>query len=886
MLATLRGRREQLPTNECVHTLFEKQVLRTPDAPAVSYGQTTWSYAELNARANRVANELLAAGLPPETRVGVVMDPSTRAMAVLLGILKAGCAYVPLDPAWPEPRKRLVLERADVQYLYVDEHYLEAHRMLARTVSVPSQLESVRGELAPGPRSVSAAQLAYIVFTSGSTGEPKGVMVQHASVVNHNLAIAARFGLRPGDRMLQFAPLSFDAAAEDLYPPLAVGATVVMKNGLVPAHTMTPYLEQEGITVISLPPTYIDEWVREMEASGQRVPSALRLLAPGGDVLRRQLWDGWVRVGGEHAPWVNVYGPTECTITSATCEIPGPEGLGESPTFPIGRPISHVHVYLLDNHLEPVLPGVPGKVFIGGAALARGYLGAPDQTARVFVPDPWSETAGARMYDTGDLARMEPDGRLRFLGRADHQVKIRGFRVELSEIESCLRRHEGLSEAVVMARKAPSGVQQLCAWVQSESSVSAEQLRGWLSEQLPAYMVPADIVVMKELPVNANGKVDRQALPAPEAVAPPVEEAPGTPVQIDLWRNSLEMLLARVWTEVLGKEPSGADDSFFDVGGDSILAMRLLARIEDEIRIPIPLATVFQNPVLHALAQAVGQLLDAGEPTSTIVRLSSAEVPEDAPALFFIHPGDGEVFHYRFLAGIVGARYRCFAIQAPETLTRRTFANLDERVAAYVRDLQEVQPDGPYRIVTYSYGGYPALGVARALEAQGKRVSLLAFFDCYTNDFVRELAGPVELNPWYEMAGEYAVLDDTLRAQLDSASVPERWELIAAKGRQQGTIAPHVRGEDLARTWHVLGEVLVPEARRWTVPTDVRAPILLLASRAAQVVGDPTLGWSRYVPREQLRIVPFPGTHFTAIRPPDVYDLGPVLLDALEAAER
>ncbi|MGA9525184.1 MAG: amino acid adenylation domain-containing protein [Myxococcaceae bacterium] len=888
VLAALRGPREQVAKDACIHALFEAQVARTPDAPAVSWGDATWSYAELNARANCIARELVSMGLPPESRVGVVMDPSTQAMAVLLGILKAGCAYVPVDPTWPEQRKRAVLERAGVEHLFVDPHHLESHRTLARNVAVPHPPERVRGELAPGPRQVSPTQLAYIVFTSGSTGEPKGVMVQHASVVNHNLAIAKRFGLRQGDRMLQFAPLSFDAAAEDLYPPLAVGATVVMKNGLVPAHAMTPYLEQEGITIISLPPTYIEEWVREMEANGQRVPKALHLLAPGGDVLRKQLWEAWVRVGGEHAPWVNVYGPTECTITSATCDIPGPEGIGEAPTFPIGRPLPNVHFYLLDDHMEPVLPGLPGKVFIGGAALARGYLNAPDQTARVFIPDPWAGTPGARMYDTGDLARLEPDGRLRFLGRADHQVKIRGFRVELSEIEGCLRRQEGVTEAVVMARKAPSGVQQLCAWVEAQPTVKSGHLREALAAQLPGYMVPADIVVLEALPVNANGKVDRQALPAPESISAAADEAPsGKPTtQVVPWRNTLEMLLARIWTEVLGKAPSGIDDDFFQAGGDSILAMRLLARIEDEIRVPIPLATVFQNPVLRELAVALGQLMDAGEPTSTLVRLSTTDVPEDAPVLFFIHPGDGEVFHYRFLAEIVGSRYRCFAVQAPETLTSRTFASLDERIEAYVRDLREVQPEGPYRIVTYSYGAYPALGVAKALEAAGQRVSLLAFFDTYTDEQVRKLSGPDQENPWYEMAAEFAVLDDAFRAQLDAASVPERWELIAARGRELGTLAPHVQGSDIARTWHVLGEVLVPEARRWSVPTDVRAPILLFASEATAALGDPTLGWGKYIPREQMRIVPFPGTHFTAIRPPDVNDLGPILLEALEAAER
>ncbi|MFP2933011.1 AMP-binding protein [Pyxidicoccus sp. 3LG] len=349
---------------------------RSPHAPAVAHGDSTWSYAELNARANLLAAHLLAQGLRPEERVGVIMEPSNQGMAALLAILKAGGAYVPLDAGWPEPRKLAVLERSGVRRLWVDAEALAAHFELAPVVEVPPRPEHVAEDLEPGPVAVEDSRLAYIVFTSGSTGEPKGVMVEHRSVVNHNVALAARFGLRPGDRMLQFAPLSFDAAAEDLYPPLVVGATVVMRSGLVPAHLMTPYLEETGITLISLPPTYIEEWIRQMESHGQRVPARLRLLAPGGDVLKRETYEAWVRVGGAHAPWLNVYGPTECTITSATCDIPGAEGLGTDATFPIGRPIPRVRVHLLDAHLEPVLPGLPGGVYIAGAALSRGYLGA------------------------------------------------------------------------------------------------------------------------------------------------------------------------------------------------------------------------------------------------------------------------------------------------------------------------------------------------------------------------------------------------------------------------------------------------------------------------------------------------------------------------------
>ncbi|WP_375771706.1 amino acid adenylation domain-containing protein [Archangium gephyra] len=881
VLASLDGGPQPVPEGACVHTLFEAQVRRTPEAPAVAHGFTTWSYAELNARANLLASKLIAQGLRPEERVGVVMEPSAQALAVLLGILKAGGAYVPLDPGWPEQRKRSVLERAGVWRLWVDPALLAEHHGLVPLVEVPPQPARVEEDLGPGPRGVSDAQLAYLIFTSGSTGEPKGVMVEHRSVVNHNLAIAARFGLRPGDRMLQFAPLSFDAAAEDLYPPLAVGATVVMRSGLVPAHAMTPHLEELGITIISLPPTYIEEWVREMEAQGQRVPSRLRLLAPGGDVLKRETYEGWLYVGGMHAPWVNVYGPTECTITSATCDIPGEEGVGTAPTFPIGRPIPRVRFYLLDERFEPVLPGLPGKVYIGGAALSRGYLDAPHMTAERFVPDPFAAEPGARMYHTGDLARLLPDGRLRFLGRADHQVKIRGFRIELSEIENCLRRFSRVEEAVVVARTSAAGVQQLCAYVQTPEPVQTDALRAHVAEQLPSYMVPAAFVVMERLPLNNNGKVDRHALPEPE-VATAAAPAPASGAEVKLetpFRSTLELRMLRLWSDVLNLPHIKPEDDFFMLGGDSILAMRLLGRMEEEFGVPVPLATIFQAPILKQTVDALRELLEEGPPRSSVVRLSGPDVPDNAPAVFLLHPSDGELHHYRFLTPLLEPRLRCFGIQAPETVSRSALGSFEERIAAYARDIQAVQPHGPYRILGYSYGGYPALGVAAALEAAGEEVRLLAMLDTITFEAMGGSA-PVGVAPPLIIAEEFDVLDEALERELAALPLAEQWNRVAERARAKGTAASHFEGGDLARMWHILGEVLVPQVRAWTVP-QVRARLQLFRAEAAPVQ-DETLGWSAHLPRESIDVVRVPGNHFGVVQPPVVDEVAKRLLAGLD----
>ncbi|WP_255316180.1 non-ribosomal peptide synthetase [Myxococcus fulvus] len=887
VLAALAGPAQDIAPGTCIHTLFEAQVRRTPHAAAVAHGDVTWSYAQLNARANLLASRLLERGLKPEERVGVVMEPSTQAMAVLLGILKAGGAYVPLDADWPEPRKRDVLGRAEVHRLWVDANVLEPHLSLVADVEVPPMPASVTDDLEPGPRRVLDSQTAYIVFTSGSTGEPKGVMVEHRSVVNHNVGITKRFGLVEGDRMLNFAPLTFDAAAEDLYPPLLVGGTVVMRSGLVPAHTMTPYLEETGITIISLPPTYIEEWIRQMEALGQRVPARLKLLAPGGDVLKKETFEAWVRVGGGHAPWVNVYGPTECTITSATCDIPGVEGLGTAATFPIGRPMPRVCFYLLDEHLEPVPPGLPGRVYIGGAALSRGYLRAPHLTSERFLPDPFSATPGARMYHTGDLARLLPDGRLRFLGRADHQVKVRGFRIELSEIETCLRRHPLVQEAVVIARVSPSGVTSLYAYVQAPGVARSEPFREHVASQLPSYMVPATFVVMDALPINANGKVDRKALPEPDAVvAPEPTSAPTSDAKLETpFRTTLEMVLQRLWTEVLGRSGVQAGDDFFALGGDSILAMRLLARLEEELGLPLPLATLFQSPTLGESSEAILALLREGPRRTSAVRLSSPRLPEDTPPLFLFHAGDGEVHHYRDLVPRLEPHFRCHGIQAPETLaTGHGHATLEARVEAYTRDIRAIQPHGPYRLAGFSYGGYPALGVAALLEAQGETVELLAMMDTATWEAIRAVAPSADEDAVLVLASEFGVRDAAMEQELAALSREQQWEHVAKRARERGTAAPHFRGSDFARIWRVLGEVLTPQARAWTIPLTRVRPTLITSRALREQVGDARLGWTHHLPAEHLEVVEMEGEHATVLHPPEVDTLAALLLRALGKA--
>jgi thioesterase domain-containing protein/acyl carrier protein len=416
----------------------------------------------------------------------------------------------------------------------------------------------------------------------------------------------------------------------------------------------------------------------------------------------------------------------------------------------------------------------------------------------------------------------------------------------------------------VLARPSPAGPLRLLAYAQAPASVGADLLRAHVAARLPAYMVPAAFTVLERLPLNNNGKVDRHALKDPEAAAPaPAPEAARLQTP---FRTTVEMTLERLWREVLGRPGVTPEDDFFALGGDSILAMRLLGRLEEELGLPVPLAVVFQSPTLREAADAVHDLLKEGPPRTSVVRLAGGGAPADAPPLFLFHPGDGELHHYRHLAPRLEPRLRCFGLQAPETVSSRGFDSFEARLAAYVEDVRAVQPHGPYRLAGYSFGGYPALGVAAALEAAGEEVALLAFFDALTFQSVDARSrGPVE--PALAIADEFGVWDEALERELAPLSRDEKWERVAQRARERGTAANHFTGRELARVWHVLGEVLVPQVRAWPVASP-RAKVTLFCSDEARAERDETLGWRDLLPSARLDVVPVPGGHFGALQPP------------------
>jgi amino acid adenylation domain-containing protein len=605
------------PTDACIHEMFEAQVERTPSAPALTFEGETLSYSELNARANRLAHHLRTLGVGPDTRVAVCVERSVQMVVALYGILKAGGAYLPLDPAYPEDRLRymladgapaVVLTQASLAGLFVG-------------CDVPcidlSSSQVWDDQPATNPTRIGTpANLAYVIYTSGSTGMPKGVMNAHRGVINRLVWMQDAYGLTADDSVLQKTPFSFDVSVWEFFWPLMVGARLVMAK-------------PEG----HKDPSYLVETIRRENVSTLHfVPSMLQLFLEHADVesctsLSRVMCSGEAlpaaaaRRFRERLPMVglhNLYGPTEAAVDVTAWSCPA-----EAPSVvPIGSPIANTRIYLLDNAGQPVPVGVAGELYIAGVQVARGYLNRPSLTAERFVVDPFSTEAGARMYRTGDLARWLSDGTIEYIGRTDFQVKVRGFRIELGEIESRLLEHEEIREAVVLAREDAAGDKRLVGYYVSGEPVEVEALRAHISANLPEYMVPAAFVHLTAMPLNANGKADRKALPAPEGAAfgARVYEAP---------LGETETAVAAVWSDVLGIETIGRADDFFALGGHSLRAVQVISRVRQTLGVDASLGDLFQRPVLAEFARG----LDAAGRSNLPPIVPAA--PEDRAALSF-----------------------------------------------------------------------------------------------------------------------------------------------------------------------------------------------------------------------------------------------------------
>ncbi len=606
------------PHDKCIHELFEEQVERTPDAIALVFEDEQLTYSELNARANQLARYLQKAGAGPEVLVGICLDRSVGMIVGLLGILKAGSAYVPIDPTYPKERLAFLLEDSQVAILLTQQrlaHALPGHT--ARSVYLDSDWPLIAQESTTNVASdVQPAHLAYVIYTSGSTGQPKGVMILHQALTNYIEYARDRFGLLADDHVLQFASISFDASAEEIYPCMISGATLFLRTDIM-LNSVATFLQQcqaWSITTLNLPTAYWHELTRSLERDAVSLPATIRRVIIGGERALPEQLAIWRKKVDQQLRLINTYGPTETTIAVTVAELQGDlQQTKQEREVLIGRPIPQVSIYLLDTHLQPVPIGVAGELYIAGICLARGYLGRPELTAERFLPNPFSSEPGDRLYKTGDLARYLPDGQIEYLGRTDTQVKIHGYRIELGEIEAVLAKHPAVSETVVIARtpgkeqqgQDVSGDTQLVAYVvarQQQELPTQVDLRRFLAKRLPAYMLPSAFVLLETLPLTPNGKVDHHALPLPENSRSLMDHDYVAP------RTSVEKLVARIWGEVLKLDQVGIHDNFFELGGHSLLATQIAYRISDTFQLKVSLRTVFEFPTVAELTEAIETL--------------------------------------------------------------------------------------------------------------------------------------------------------------------------------------------------------------------------------------------------------------------------------------
>lgn len=580
-----------------VTRLFEEQVDRTPNATAVQCGENSLSYIELNHRANQLARRLRELGVGPETRVGLMVERSLEMVVGLLGILKAGGAYVPLDTDYPADRLAFMLEDAEAPLILTQSQVrARVPELAARILELDADWEEIAIQRKENMASASGPQnAAYVIYTSGSTGWPKGVVVTQRGLSNHMQWMQTAYALTPADRVLQKTASSFDASVWEFFAPLLVGARLIMAPPGAhrdPASIIQEIVRQE-VTILQVVPSFL--WALAAEGELRNCKTLSRIFA-GGEVLTNKL----VLAVTRQVPVAvtNLYGPTEATIDATAWDWQRPD-IDERRAVPIGRPIANTQAYVLDAHMQPLPIGVEGELYLAGAGQARGYMNRPELTAEKFVPNPFSRVGGERLYRTGDLVQYQVDGSLEFKGRLDNQVKIRGYRIELGEIEAALLDHPGVARAVVIAREDQPGDKRLVAYVVARGEAEKledGQLRSYLQQRLPEYMVPSAYVQLESLPLTTNGKLDRNALPAPEgdAYGQRGYEAPV---------GEIETALAAIWAELLKVERVGRHDNFFDLGGHSLLDIQMRTMIRKQFHYDLPLAQLFQHPCIAELAK-------------------------------------------------------------------------------------------------------------------------------------------------------------------------------------------------------------------------------------------------------------------------------------------
>jgi len=824
------------PAGLCLHELFEMQVDKTPEAIAVIFDDTCITYGELNHRANRLAQHLRALGIGPGVLVGTFMERSIDLVLALLGVLKTGATYVPIDPSYPSDRIAFMLGDANASIVLSQKELAGLVPSGGWRVVFVDDPRSIApaGSLINPSRTITDAALAYVMYTSGSTGPPKGVMISHRAIVNNLLWMRSTFPMDARDRVLQKTEFSFDPSVWEIFLPLSVGAQLVMPrpNASRSPGALVRLMIEHRITILNCIPSFL---LALLEIPEFATCSWLRHCFCGGEVMSAELVRRFYSV---HAAQLhNMYGPTEAAITSLFYSVPRHD---LSEPIPVGRPVANTQAYVLDRRGELVPVGVTGELYLAGRQLAEGYYHRPELTAERFVRPRVPELQSALLFRTGDRVRLRSDGNIEFLGRSDHQVKVRGYRIELGEIETALRSNPEVRDCAVVLNGAGTPQGRLIAYLspRDSGSTAVPGIRTHLESKLPAYMIPDAFVVLDALPRAPNGKVDRQALPKPE-------ERDRSAHRFAPARTPTEAALVSIWGHILECQPIGINDNFFEIGGHSLAAVRLVSAINRELHVDIGVSDIFAMPTIAQLANALAVRPRAGQALPTVVRLHEGT---REPPIYFIGSG---LFR---LARLVESEHSTFGIDGPwrDALKRAepsAWPRLEQLVAPCVAALVAHMRASRCVLVGYSLEGLMAFEIAHQLHERGAKVELVVLLDTAARQ-----------------PSVYRVLWNKWKNEWENrATTSEFWHRAistAARRLAFKTPPPVLSQANGELPWRITEKVLMRLQHSYRLePIDTRG-VFFQAQDADSLA---SLGWRELFGRG-LKIIPIPGNHFSMLQ--------------------
>ncbi|MGA7895551.1 MAG: amino acid adenylation domain-containing protein, partial [Candidatus Sulfotelmatobacter sp.] len=855
----------EFPSDKCVHELFEEQVHRTPNATAVRCGEDSLCYIELDQRANQLAHYLKQMGVGPEVLVGICLNRSLDMLVALLGILKSGGVYVPLDPSYPVERLGFMLEDAQIPILLTQASLRGSlPKAMVQIVSMDEDWKDIAANsIARVEGSVHGSNLAYVIYTSGSTGQPKGVGVTHKGMVNYVNWARQAYKMSQGSGSPVYSSLAFDLTITSIYPALLGGGCVEVLPQSAGMEELAQRLESSDYSLLKLTPSHLRMLSLLLEKSERGERGAWALII-GGEALRYADLELW-RKPGSRTRLINEYGPTETVVGSSIYEV---EDERESGDVPVGKPIANTQVYVVDEEMEPVPVGVSGELYIGGVGLARGYLNRPELTAERFVPDPFvskNTVGGERLYRTGDLVRWQGDGNLEYLGRLDQQVKIRGFRIELEEIEAVLETHPSVARCVVLAREDQPGDRRLVAYLVNKTDVvqpNASVLEEYLKVSLPDYMVPSAYVQLDELPLNHNGKIDRKALPQPDR-GTPEEEYVGP-------RDPIEETLCGLWQEVLRRERVGVHDDFFKMGGHSLLAVQLTSRVRSAFAIEMPLSVLFAAPTAARMAEHIASVNGRQRPQSSQVLVSIQSQGSRVP-FFCVHAVGGQVISYAELSQELGLEQPFYGLQSPPAnYFPESGVSIEQLATLYNQEIRRVQPRGPYLLSGWSMGGLVAWEMAQQLIKEGETIGLLALMDTTPPSGYLEAddtADEVSMLARFALDMSRLVGKDPrpLVEQFSRADAQDQWKMVQETLTSYGVLAPKTAHAEMTALLNVFTRNALAMNNYSLHPSD-QSVVYIRASETPERFSKLWTKWSGG--GIQFHLVP--GDHFTMLRRPNV----------------